>query len=215
MKCFIERRIAMKKSSRSSKKQDKKQDILHLISSDHEALRESIEILLMEEASITDKKRQLERFLRNLEIHTKTEQQSFYDSIVSFKAIRPLILEAYEEHTLADTLVSELKTMNYMTDWTDEVEAKARVLAELVKRHAEEEEGMLFHLCRNNLTKAELENLGMVYLQKRIDTKHELDKAFTMPSIPFVDDVQNLVQGGWRGAMYRVSSYVSKFNPSR
>jgi hemerythrin-like domain-containing protein len=205
----------MRKTSHLSKKQNKRQDILHLIAADHESLRESIEILLMEESSITDKKRQLERFLRNLEIHTKTEQQSFYDSVISFKQIRPLILEAYEEHTLADNLCGELKNMSYLSEWTDAVEAKTKVLAELVKRHLEEEEAMLFPLVRNNLTKAELDNLGMVYLQKRIDTKHELDQAFTLPSLPFVDDFSNLVQGGWRGAFNRVSSYVSKFNPSR
>ncbi len=205
----------MRKSSHASKKQNKKQDILHLITADHESLRESIEILLMEEAPLSDKKRQLERFLRNLEIHTKTEQQSFYDSVISFKQIRPFVLEAYEEHALADSLCGELKNMPYMTDWSDATEAKSKVLAELVKRHLEEEEAMLFPMVRNNLTKAELDNLGMVYLQKRIDTKHELDQAFSLPSLPFVDDFSNLVQGGWRGALSRVSSYVSKFNPSR
>src|SRR4051812_44176283 len=103
----MKRRIAMKRNFRAARKPNKKQDILHLIADDHEALRESIEVLLMEEASITDKKRQLERFLRNLEVHTKTEQQSFYDSLIGFKQIRPLILEAYEEHTIADNLMSD------------------------------------------------------------------------------------------------------------
>jgi hemerythrin-like domain-containing protein len=190
----------------------KSSDVLHHILDDHEVLRESIDVILSEEISLTEKKSELEKFLRNLQLHTRTEKVCFYDAVVSLKGVRPWILHATEEHNIADNLVRELEGMSFKRDWTDEVDAKAKVLAELVKRHAEEEEAELFPVVKANLTKTELDNLGVVYLQKRKEFKNDLQESYMLPTM---DDMTNLVYQGWRGALHRVTSYVSKINPSR
>lgn len=189
-----------------------KKDILSLVMLDHETLRESIEVLTSEEASLTDKKRHLNRFLKNLRLHTKAEEASFYDGLVELKDLRAQVLEAYEEHSIADTLTFELESMHFESDWTDEVEAKAKVLAELIKHHAEEEEAELFPEARKLLTKKDLENLGEIYLKKRKDFKTELDEQ---PLLPSLGQFSTTIQEGWKGALHRVSSYVSKISPPR
>lgn len=64
--------------------------------------------------------------------------------------------------------------------------AKAKVLAELVAPHLKEEEQELFPKIKTYLTKTELENLGVIYLQLRKDLRRKLERRFTLPSFNMV-----------------------------
>ncbi len=179
-------------------------DILQLIITDHYTLKESIKVLLSEKSLLSDKKNQLQRFLFNLNVHTKSEEASLYDSLVNLSKIRPNILESYEEHNLADHLVFELQ-MKYSQDtWNDELEAKVKVLAEIIANHLEEEENILFPEVKSYLTQLELENLGVVYQQKRKEQRQKFDS------------VSWAVQNNIKGTVFKVSSFVShKLSDSR
>ncbi len=181
-----------------------KKSILELIKIDHRLLRESIPVLKSEDALASEKKKQLERFLFNLSVHAKTEEKTLYNALNDLKALRPMILEGYEEHNIADHLSVELTALTAFSVWSDETEAKAKVLAELIEHHLDEEESELFPKIKTYLTKTELENLGVIYLTIRKDLRRELENRFTLPS---------LTMAALAG---RVSSFVSsKFSVSR
>ena len=195
------------------KKKISKKDILQLMKIDHDMLREAIEVFKNEHAFPSEKTRQLERFLFNLKVHSEAEEVSFYDSMVGLLKLRAKILEGYEEHNLANHLMIELKAMNFKNFWSEEVDAKAKVLAELIEHHLNEEESKLFPVVKANMTKTELENLGVIYLQTRKEKRRELENRFTLPSI---ESVTVAVQESFKGTFGRVSSFVSsQFSASR
>lgn len=168
------------------KKSVQNKSILQMIKRDHQLLRESLAALTQEDVAPSEKKKQLERFIFNLKVHSKAEEQSLYNSLVELQEIRPQILEGFEEHQMADQLIKELESTNFQTEWTDEAGAKAKVLAELVAHHLKEEEEELFPKIKTYLTKTELENLGVIYLQIRKDLRRKLESRFTLPSFKMV-----------------------------
>ncbi len=195
------------------RKQVTKKNILQLIKDDHNLLRESIVVLKSEDAFQSEKKRQLERFLFNIKVHAKAEETSLYNNLIELQEIRPDILVGFEEHNVADHLMMALDGQNFQPDWTDEIDAKAKVLAEIIEHHVEEEETELFPKIKSYLTKTELENLGVIYLQTRKDLRRELESRFILPSLKTASWV---VQEGFKGTFERVSSFVSsKFSAFR
>ena len=179
-------------------------DILQLILKDHEALKDSIAVLLSEKSLPSEKKNQLQRFLYNLNVHSKSEEASLYDSLINLSKIRPNILESYEEHNLADHLVFEIQMRSSFDSWDDELEAKVKILVEIIANHLEEEENILFPEVKSYLTQLELENLGVVYQQKRKEQRQKFDS------------VSWAVQNNIKGTVFKVSSFVShKLSDSR
>ena len=60
----------------------------------------------------------------------------------------------------------ELEASNFETNWTDQIEAKAKVLAELVKHHVQEEENDLLPDTKKSLSPDELVRLGGIYKKR-------------------------------------------------
>lgn len=143
----------------------KPQDIIALIKRDHVPLRAGIKILKSEEATDSQKKKALKIFLRDLELHAKAEEKSLYESAQTESEVRSTILEGYEEHEIADALALELKALNFENEWNDHLAAKAKVLAELVEHHVEEEEREMLPEVEEVYSKEELLQLGEQYVQ--------------------------------------------------
>ncbi len=154
-------------SAKAGKSASKNAGILGLIVQDHKVLKESIEVLTSDESKESQKQEHLTKFLMNLEVHAKTEEATLYSPLVNNEEVRKLILEGYEEHGLAEFLMNELKDMNFESEWSDEVEVKAKVLAEIIEHHAEEEEGEYFSEIRKICDQAELEAMGEAYTEKK------------------------------------------------
>jgi hypothetical protein len=74
------------------------------------------------------------------------------------------ILESYEEHHVADVLVSELMMLSPRDERFD---AKTTVLIESVRHHIEEEEEDWFPKVRAGLGRKQLQELGAKMEQKR------------------------------------------------
>ncbi len=96
-----------------------------------------------------------------LTLHTKVEERLFYPELKARAQARSeeldLVLEAYEEHAVAKTLLKELEKL----DPSDETyRAKLSVLVESVKHHVKEEEGELFPTARKFLSRDEREEIG-------------------------------------------------------
>jgi hemerythrin-like domain-containing protein len=92
-----------------------------------------------------------------LDTHTRIEETIFYPALEEVDETRDITLEAFEEHKVVKTLLSELESMGKdQEEWT----AKFTVLKENIEHHVEEEEGEMFTKARKVLGEEGAETLG-------------------------------------------------------
>jgi hemerythrin-like domain-containing protein len=95
---------------------------------------------------------------RLLQQHTTIENEVFYPTVLEeTQGERATVLESFEEHHVADTLVAELADTSLSEE---HVRAKATVLIELVRHHVEEEEQDMFPDVRDQLGRKTLREVG-------------------------------------------------------
>ena len=93
-----------------------------------------------------------------LEMHELVEEKVFYPALKPHRDAREIVLEGYQEHHVADVLVSELARLAPDDErWG----AKFKVLKENIEHHIEEEEGDMFKTARSVLPRERLEALGI------------------------------------------------------
>lgn len=153
---------------------NKAQNIITLIKEDHKPLKAGIKVLTSEKSSDAEKKKTLKRFLIDLKLHSKAEEMSLYANVMKLEDTRAEALEGFEEHNLADLLGTQLEKSGFESNWTEEIAAKAKVLAELVKHHAEEEEEEMLPDLKEALEREELMRLGALYTEKYKLLKRDL-----------------------------------------
>ena len=94
---------------------------------------------------------------RELTVHEEIEESIFYPALKEHPKAKEIVLEAYEEHNVVDTVMAELEA----TDVTDERwAAKFTVMKENIEHHIEEEEGEMFKQARSVFDADELVALG-------------------------------------------------------
>lgn len=141
-------------------------DILSLIKSHHEILRESLAVLKQGDLPLDEKREELFIFLETLKMHAKSEQETLYACIEEVENMRVKALEAREEHDIADRLATEIEAMDYTENWSDDIDAKSKVLAELIEHHLNQEETELFPEVRENFTREELQAMAVEYNER-------------------------------------------------
>lgn len=147
-------------------------DFIELLQQHHRFLNESIVVLLDKESMTSEKQMHLERFLRLLDMHAHAEEETLYRSLVRHRDhdVKREGLVGQDEHAIAFQLATELKGMGFesgmssVSDWTDDVDAKAKVLAGVVAHHIKEEESIMFPLARRSLLPGEFLVLAGDYL---------------------------------------------------
>jgi hemerythrin-like domain-containing protein len=87
--------------------------------------------------------------------HARAEEKAFYERLGRCDGKEAIIeaKEGYVEHSLADTLIGQLKRVRNKstTAWT----ARAKVLKELLEHHIHEEETAYFSTARDTFSPAE------------------------------------------------------------
>lgn len=131
-------------------------DALELLLEDHARIRN-----LLERASETedpDARGELFQQLKGeLMLHERKEEEVLYPALQNHPRAREIVLEGYEEHHVADTILHELEA----TDTSDERwAAKLKVLKENLEHHIEEEEKEMFDKARQVFDRNELKSLG-------------------------------------------------------
>ncbi len=138
---------------------------VELLRSDHQRVK----ILFREFERLDgnrDQKRDVAaRVFRELEVHTRLEEEIFYPALRQreIPERRELIDKSFEEHHVADVLVNELKGMDAGDGGFD---PKFRVLIETVEHHIQEEERETFPDAEERLGK-DLEDLGRQMATRR------------------------------------------------
>lgn len=143
-------------------------DFISVLKQHHDYLEESIDVLVDSKSAVTDKKEHLSRFLILLDMHGHAEEETLYRRLIGDdeKAARVEGLGGQEEHDVAYQLGDELIAMEYGSNWTDEVDAKAKVLASLVKNHIKEEESVMFKIAEKQFNALDFDALAREYLVK-------------------------------------------------
>lgn len=149
-------------------------DAIKLLKEDHKrvkALFEQVEEL--GDRASAQRKKLFQKIDKELTVHTKIEETVFYPEFrrrASDSEERNEVLEAYEEHKIAKTLIAELEDL----DPKDETyKPKLRVLKEMVNHHVKEEEREMFKMTRELFDKQELEELG----ERLAEAKKQLGAA--------------------------------------
>jgi hemerythrin-like domain-containing protein len=145
---------------------------LDLLKHDHDRIKP----LLSELKETTDRaeKTRSELFSRikeELTVHEIIEEEIFYPTLKKHPKAKEIVLEGYEEHDVVSRLMGELDGM----DPTDEAFGpKAKVMAENIEHHIEEEEGEMFKQARDIFGADELDALGERMASRKESARQEL-----------------------------------------
>ena len=134
-------------------------DAIVLLKADHKEVRSVFRDFQRAGDDATDRKAELvKKMIELLTMHTFIENECMYPEIRRLLPdLEDDVLESYEEHHVADVLVSELAEMDPSAE---RYEAKATVLIEVVNHHIEEEEQDWFPKVRAGLGRKQLQELG-------------------------------------------------------
>ncbi len=141
-------------------------DAFSLLKTDHDAVKK----MFKEYEGLGDhaNKAKLElstRIFDELAVHEQIEEEIFYPAIreSATKGGVELVLEAYEEHHVADMIIEELKALSPEDEQYD---AKMTVLQENIEHHIGEEEEELFPEARRALGEV-AEEIGEQMAQRK------------------------------------------------
>lgn len=129
---------------------------IDLLIADHEKVS-----ALFDEVKATEdeeKHKQLfEQISAELKTHTHIEETIFYPALKNYEELKDMVLEAFEEHKQVRTLIREIENL---TDGSEKLDAKLKVVIDNVEHHIEEEENEMFPKVEQLFSEAELEDLG-------------------------------------------------------
>jgi hemerythrin-like domain-containing protein len=148
-------------------------DALALIKDDHEKMRKLLEELeSTTERGVKTREELFSTIKGELTIHEIIEEEIFYPALREHPKAKDIVLEAYEEHHVVDTVMAELEGLPVDDEkWG----AKAKVMKENVEHHMEEEEGEMFTKARSIFDREELEELGERMQTRKTEAQKELN----------------------------------------
>ena len=129
-----------------------------MLTDDHRAVKKLLrELESTTERGIKTREELFTRIKADLTVHEIIEEEIFYPALKEHPKAKDIVLEAYEEHNVVDTLMGELSSLPFDDErWG----AKAKVMQENIEHHIEEEEGEMFTKARQVFDRDELEQLG-------------------------------------------------------
>jgi hemerythrin-like domain-containing protein len=144
-------------AARKTSAKKKPADAIALLKQDHEKVRGLLGQL--ENASGARREKLLTQVEQELKVHTQIEEEIFYPAYrdaARKKDDKKLYYEALEEHHVVDLVMPEASDGASV----EELQAKAKVLKDLVEHHAGEEEKEMFPRARQVFEREELRELG-------------------------------------------------------
>lgn len=141
----------------------KPDNAVELLKGDHR-LVESLFAKFEESSKAAEKKKIMGLIIDELTTHAAVEEKLVYPILDG--ADHDLAGEAVQEHHVVKFLLRELKNADGITD---EIEAKVKVLKEIVEHHVKEEESEMFPKLES--TDTDLNELGAEIKAKKADLK--------------------------------------------
>ena len=133
-------------------------DAVKLLKEDHDKVKKILNDLdSTTERGVKTREELFAKVKRELEVHETIEEEIFYPALKEHPKMKDLVLEAYEEHHVVDTVMAEIVDVPYSDEtWG----AKLTVMKENVEHHIEEEEDEMLPQARRVFSEGELEELG-------------------------------------------------------
>lgn len=143
-------------------------EFIPLMERHHNYIQQSISILLEKDTSEPEKQKHLFRFFRLVEMHARAEEEVLYAALQNNDEREARLdgFAALDEHDVIFRIERELCEMGYRDHWDEEIEAKARVVATLVRNHLKEEESEIFPLAEKVIQASLLELMCFSYIEK-------------------------------------------------
>jgi hemerythrin-like domain-containing protein len=114
------------------------------------------------------------RLKEALTVHEVIEEEIFYPALREHPKAKDIVLEAYEEHDVVDSIMGQLEGLPVDDEtWG----AKAKVMIENLRHHIEEEEREMFPTARKVFEADELQELGERMAARRKSAERELATA--------------------------------------
>ena len=147
-------------------------DALTLLKDDHDKMRKLLtDLESTTERGVKTREELYSKIKGELTVHEIIEEEIFYPALKDHPKAKDIVLEAYEEHHVVDTVMAELEALPVDDEtWG----AKATVMKENVEHHMEEEEGEMFQKARQVFDKDELEELGSRMEQRKTEAQQDL-----------------------------------------
>ena len=99
-----------------------------------------------------------------LSIHMEGEERFFYSILEKNEEMRDKVLQAFEEHQVAKTLLGTFQALAVDDErWS----AKMQVLHEIVEHHMEEEEKEIFKLARKALNQVQQHEVALQFQKSK------------------------------------------------
>jgi hypothetical protein len=131
--------------------------IYDILSKEHDQVLD-----MFEEVISNGSKQTFLKIKAELDPHLEGEEKLFYPVIKEKKEARESVLEGYEEHRIAEMLLSELESMDEKDErWN----AKIKVLKESIEHHVEEVQKEIFEISRKALSQEKAEEIAQKYLE--------------------------------------------------
>jgi hemerythrin superfamily protein len=146
-------------------------DAIELLTDDHRKVKRLLDELdSTTERAVKTREELFSRIKRELTVHEVIEEEIFYPALKEHPRAKDIVLEAYEEHHVVDTLMGELSALPYDDEtWG----AKFTVMKENIEHHVDEEEGDMFKKARQVFDAAELDQLGEVMAERKAEALND------------------------------------------
>jgi hemerythrin-like domain-containing protein len=123
------------------------------------------------EGAVKSKENLFLKLKKELIPHMKGEEKHFYPLLLKNKESADMGMEAIEEHHVAEIVLKELESLSKdAKNW----KAKAKVFAELVNHHIQEEEEEVFPSAEKMFDDKQLEQVMSAYSQETEKMKKNL-----------------------------------------
>ena len=140
-------------------------DAIVLLKADHKEVQRVFRDFEKAGENENTKGQLVKKMIELLTVHTYLENEVMYPEVRRLLPdLEDDVLESYEEHHVADVLITELYAMKPSDERFD---AKTTVLIENVRHHIEEEEQEWFPKVREGLGRKQLAALGERMLERR------------------------------------------------
>lgn len=148
-------------------------DAIEVLTGDHDAIKALLQRLNAATRRGTKKRVQLtEQFKRAMQTHTLLENEIFYPAFKSASASKDddrLYAVALEEHHAVGELL--LPDLLETPVESERFSGRARVMAELLEHHIENEERQMFKRARKLINKRQLVALGERLEQRKVELR--------------------------------------------
>lgn len=115
---------------------------------------------MMEQLSERYDRRTFERMAKAIEKHMEAEEHVLYEKVRDEESVHSMILEGFEEHRVATSLLRRLIDQKPDTDlWM----ARMKVFMDVVEHHIEEEETQLFPELKAMLPKEQTQAMAVEF----------------------------------------------------